>query len=220
MTSKPLRRRCGAYADAAPDLIRTVDNTTQISNYHRRPATEPRRVPGQRNRSGRHRQRRDRRQPPGADRCAAPARAHHGSAQPSTTNRCIAQLAGSCRVANSPPLPGNNSAVVVSAGLTLGTERYRYPAGPAEGRRQGPAVLQGTGSAQRAARVPRAGHRRRCRRQPVAVRESGHPAELRRSQAIGCSGRSTDRRATPHRSECPDDALRRARSSSSPSSRS
>jgi phospholipid/cholesterol/gamma-HCH transport system substrate-binding protein len=30
-------------------------------------------------------------------------------------------------MANSPPLPGNNSAVVVSAGLTLGTERYRYP---------------------------------------------------------------------------------------------
>lgn len=29
--------------------------------------------------------------------------------------------------ANSPPLPGNTSAVVVSAGLTLGTERYRYP---------------------------------------------------------------------------------------------
>jgi phospholipid/cholesterol/gamma-HCH transport system substrate-binding protein len=36
-------------------------------------------------------------------------------------------VAGLAVMANSPPLPGNNSAVVVSAGLTLGTERYRYP---------------------------------------------------------------------------------------------
>jgi phospholipid/cholesterol/gamma-HCH transport system substrate-binding protein len=36
-------------------------------------------------------------------------------------------IAGLGVMANSPPLPGNNSAVVVSAGLTLGTERYRYP---------------------------------------------------------------------------------------------
>jgi virulence factor Mce-like protein len=36
-------------------------------------------------------------------------------------------IAGLAVMANSPPLPGNNSAVVVSAGLTLGTERYRYP---------------------------------------------------------------------------------------------
>lgn len=36
-------------------------------------------------------------------------------------------IAGLAVMAASPPLPGNNSAVVVSAGLTLGTERYRYP---------------------------------------------------------------------------------------------
>ena len=36
-------------------------------------------------------------------------------------------IGGLAVMANSPPLPGNNSAVVVSAGLTLGTERYRYP---------------------------------------------------------------------------------------------
>ena len=36
-------------------------------------------------------------------------------------------LGGLAVQANSPPLPGNNSAVVLSAGLTLGTERYRYP---------------------------------------------------------------------------------------------
>jgi phospholipid/cholesterol/gamma-HCH transport system substrate-binding protein len=36
-------------------------------------------------------------------------------------------IAGLIVMDHSPPLPGNNSAVVVSAGLTLGTERYRYP---------------------------------------------------------------------------------------------
>ncbi|GAC1400948.1 MAG: MCE family protein [Mycobacterium sp.] len=36
-------------------------------------------------------------------------------------------IAGLAVFTKSPPLPGNNSAVVVSAGLTLGTERYRYP---------------------------------------------------------------------------------------------
>lgn len=36
-------------------------------------------------------------------------------------------IAGLVVMDQSPPLPGNNTAVVVSAGLTLGTERYRYP---------------------------------------------------------------------------------------------
>ena len=35
-------------------------------------------------------------------------------------------IGGLAVMANSPPLPGT-TAVVVSAGLTLGTERYRYP---------------------------------------------------------------------------------------------
>ena len=36
-------------------------------------------------------------------------------------------FAGLVVMGDSPPLPGNNNAVVVSAGLTMGTERYRYP---------------------------------------------------------------------------------------------
>lgn len=36
-------------------------------------------------------------------------------------------IAGLAVFAKSPPLPGDNNAVVVSASLTLGTERYRYP---------------------------------------------------------------------------------------------
>ena len=71
-----------AYADAAPDLVshrREFDATEQ---FHRRRAAEPRRVPGQLNRFGRCRKRCGRRQPASADRRAAPARAHHRSAQP------------------------------------------------------------------------------------------------------------------------------------------
>jgi phospholipid/cholesterol/gamma-HCH transport system substrate-binding protein len=36
-------------------------------------------------------------------------------------------IAGLVVMDQSPPLPGNNTAVVVSAGLTMGVERYRYP---------------------------------------------------------------------------------------------
>ncbi len=57
-----------AYADAAPDLITTVDNSTRHSRSLVDEQTEPRRVPRQRHRSGRHRQRRHRQQPQGADR--------------------------------------------------------------------------------------------------------------------------------------------------------
>ena len=61
------RRRVSAYADAAPDLIRTVDNTTQIQPNLRRRTTQPRRVADQHDRAGRSGQRRDGHQPPGAD---------------------------------------------------------------------------------------------------------------------------------------------------------
>ena len=50
--------------------------------------------------------------------------------------------------------------MVVSAGLTLGTERYRYPNDLPKVAAEGPTILQGTGSAQRSPRVPSAGHRR------------------------------------------------------------
>ena len=83
----------GAYADAAPDLVRTVDNTTQISHTIVDEQQNLDEFLVSLNRSGRYRQRGDRRQPASADRCAAPARAHHRSAQPSTTNRCIAASA-------------------------------------------------------------------------------------------------------------------------------
>ena len=58
-----------AYADAAPDLVSTRREHDDDQQLDRRPAAEPRRLPGQRHRSGRHRQRRGRRQPAGADRC-------------------------------------------------------------------------------------------------------------------------------------------------------
>ncbi len=57
-----------AYADAAPDLIATIDNATTISNTIVDEQDNLDAIPGQRNRSGRHRQRGDRRQPAGADR--------------------------------------------------------------------------------------------------------------------------------------------------------
>ena len=51
-------RRCGARPRHRPS-----SSTTQTQQFHRRRATEPRRVPGQLNRFGRRRKRRDRRQP-------------------------------------------------------------------------------------------------------------------------------------------------------------
>ena len=104
----------------------------------------------------------------------------------------------------SPPLPGNPG-VVVSAGLTLGVERYRYPKDLPKVAAKGGAVLQGTGPARRSARVPS-----RRSSSPTSARtriKYGNQGILLNSDGLknGCSGRSTDRRATPHRSECRDD---------------
>ena len=113
-----------AYADAAPDLVSTIQNTTTVEQLHRRSAAEPRRVPGQRNRSGRPRQRGGRRQPPGTDRCGAPARAHHRHCSPSTTTRCGAASAASSRSRSLRRSTTRSSCLPV---CTLGVERYRYP---------------------------------------------------------------------------------------------
>ena len=116
----------GAYADAAPDLVRTAGSTTQISHTIV-----------------------DQQQELDEFLVASIGLADAGNEViggnlpaltgvlrllvPTTEllNRyhesVNCSIGGLAVMANSPPLPGNNSAVVVSAGLTLGTERYRYP---------------------------------------------------------------------------------------------
>ncbi len=116
----------GAYADAAPDLIKTVGSTTQISNTIV-----------------------DQQQNLDEFLVASIGLADVGNDVIGGNEPALAEvlhllvpttellnryhesvncsIAGLAVMANSPPLPGNNSAVVVSAGLTLGTERYRYP---------------------------------------------------------------------------------------------
>jgi phospholipid/cholesterol/gamma-HCH transport system substrate-binding protein len=116
----------GAYADAAPDLLRAAGSTTQISNTIV-----------------------EQQQELDAFLVASIGLADVGNEViggnlpaltevlrllvPTTEllNRyhesLYCSIGGLAVMANSPPLPGNNSAVVVSAGLTLGTERYRYP---------------------------------------------------------------------------------------------
>ena len=116
----------GAYADAAPDLIKTVGSTTQISNTIV-----------------------DQQQELDEFLVASIGLADVGNDVIGGNEPALAEvlhllvpttellnryhesvncsIAGLAVMANSPPLPGNNSAVVVSAGLTLGTERYRYP---------------------------------------------------------------------------------------------
>ncbi|OBF31317.1 MCE-family protein [Mycobacterium sp. ACS1612] len=115
-----------AYADAAPDLIKAADSTTTISNSV---VDQPQELDqflvssigladiGNEVIGGNE-----------------PALAEVARLLVPTTellNRyhesVNCSIAGLAVMANSPPLPGNNSAVVVSAGLTLGTERYRYP---------------------------------------------------------------------------------------------
>ena len=114
-----------AYGDAAPDLVSTIKNTTTVSNSIVDQQQNLDAVPGQRNRSGRHRQRGGRRQPPGADRrrCTCSCRPPICSAEYRDALRCgIGGLVAVREVA---------AAVLVdhrvSAGLTLGVERYRYP---------------------------------------------------------------------------------------------
>jgi phospholipid/cholesterol/gamma-HCH transport system substrate-binding protein len=116
----------GAYADAAPDLIRTVDSTTHFS----------RTIVDQQ-------QELDEflvssigladvgNEVIGGNEPALAEVVHLLVPTTELLNRyhesVYCSIGGLAVMANSPPLPGNNSAVVVSAGLTLGTERYRYP---------------------------------------------------------------------------------------------
>jgi virulence factor Mce-like protein len=115
-----------AYADAAPDLIRTADSATTISNTIV-----------------------DQQQELDQFLVSSIGLADVGNEVIGGNEPALAEvlrllvpttdllnryhqtltcaIGGLAVMANSPPLPGNNSAVVVSAGLTLGTERYRYP---------------------------------------------------------------------------------------------
>ncbi len=89
-TSRRAAGALNAYADAAPDLVDDRREHHHGQRHDRRRGEEPRHVPGQRHRAGRHRQRRDRRQPPGAHRCPAPAGADHRPAQPVPATTCAA----------------------------------------------------------------------------------------------------------------------------------
>ena len=113
-----------AYADAAPDLVSTIKNTTTLSNSI---------VDQQQNLDeflvsaigladlGNEVVRR---QPPGTHRCGPPARAHHRHCSPSTTTALRCGLGGLVPFAKSPP---QYSSIILTAGLQLGVERYRYP---------------------------------------------------------------------------------------------
>jgi phospholipid/cholesterol/gamma-HCH transport system substrate-binding protein len=116
----------GAYADAAPDLLETVRSTTQISNT----------IVDQQQELDEFLVSSIGLADIGNDVIGGnePALAEVLHLLVPTTdvlNRYHESLTcgigGLAVQANSPPLPGNNSAVVVSAGLTLGVERYRYP---------------------------------------------------------------------------------------------
>ena len=70
-----------AYADAAPDLVEDRGQRDPDQQDDRRRAAQPRCVADQRDRLGRHRQRRLVGEPPTADECAASAGADHRSDQ-------------------------------------------------------------------------------------------------------------------------------------------
>jgi phospholipid/cholesterol/gamma-HCH transport system substrate-binding protein len=115
-----------AYADAAPDLIRTAGSATQVSNT----------IVDQQQELDQFLVSSIGLADIGNDVIGGnePALAEVLHLLVPTTellNRynesLYCSIGGLAVMANSPPLPGNNSAVVVSAGLTLGAERYRYP---------------------------------------------------------------------------------------------
>ena len=180
-----------AYADAAPDLIQTFDNATTAEQQHRRRAAESGRVPGQRHRLW----------PTSATTCVGTNRqaltdcctcwCRPPICSTSTTRRWVRyRRAPAVREVPPPQYPGISS----SAGLTLGIERYRYPADlPKVAAKRRPATATELGLPELPPEFRPPFYRRRRRRQPVAVRQPGHPAELRWTQAAGCSGRSTGR---------------------------
>ena len=116
----------GAYADAAPDLIKTIESTTQISNtiVEKQQELDEFLVAS----IGLADVGND---VIGGNEPALDEVVHLLVPTTELLNRyhesVYCSVGGLAVMANSPPLPGNNSAVVVSAGLTLGTERYRYP---------------------------------------------------------------------------------------------
>ena len=96
-----------------------------------------------------------------------------------------------------------NRAVVVSAGLTLGTERYRYPNDLPKVAAKGRPYCKELG-------LPNVPPSSECRPSSPMSARTCHTgirasAELRRSQELVVRADTRDRRATPHRSECRDD---------------
>ena len=161
-----------AYSSAAPDLVKTVDNATKISDTIVDqndnldallvsaigwPTSGPRCF----------------HQPAAADRRAAPAGAHHGSAERVSRGAVIAALPACFR---SPPgwypLPGCDPAAI----LLPRPRALPLSPGSAEGGRHGwTTVHRPAQGPVRATRTVRGG---RHRHQPGPVRQPGHPAEL------------------------------------------
>lgn len=115
-----------AYADAAPDLVATLQNATTVSNtvVDQQQQLDEFLV----NTIGLADVGND---VIGGNRQALTDTLHLLVPTTEVLNRynqsLWCSLGGLVVMDRSPALPGNNNAVVVSAGLTLGTERYRYP---------------------------------------------------------------------------------------------
>ncbi len=113
-----------AYGDATPDLVSIIQEHDDGEQHPRRSAEEPRRVPAQHDRVGEHRQRGHRRQPKGTRRHPARSVAHHPLAERVPRNGDLRHRQVSSPSSKGvPQYPG----ILVSSGLTLGVERYRYP---------------------------------------------------------------------------------------------
>jgi virulence factor Mce-like protein len=115
-----------AYADAAPDLVSTLQSTTTVSNtiVDQQQELDEFLV----NTIGLADIGND---VIGGNRQALTDVLHLLVPTTDLLNRYNQSLwcftAGLVVMDHSPPLPGNNNSVVLTAGLTLGTERYRYP---------------------------------------------------------------------------------------------
>ncbi len=182
------------------DLIRTVNNATSISKLDRRRAAEPRRPPGQRDRSGRPRQRGHRRQPPGLDRrrctcwCRPPtllAKYHENIALRPGRHHPVRHSRRHCRC----------PAYLVSVELHARHRALPLPAGPAQGRRQEwrPDYCKELGLPNVPSEFVPPMLVADVGANPCALRQPGHPAELRwRSSS---SVRAARRSAAQHRTD-------------------
>ncbi len=203
-------RRCSAPTPTrAPDLVERHRQRQHAEQQHRRRAEEPGRIPRQRNRTGRRRQRGGRRQPAGADRDLAHMLVPTSELLAKYHEGIGCGIGGLVPFSKSPPfdVPG----IIISASFTLGVERYRYPAGPAQGGGQAPrSVLQGVRTARCASGIPGA-----VRWSPTSAPtrdQYGNQGILLNSDAPQADAVRADRavrRATAHRSGCRDDGITR-----------